>query len=425
MIQSPRAQVASRDTATFEKGESNVHLYCRTFPAVFTRAKGSAVFDTTGKRYLDFFSGAGTVNYGHNNDVIKQRLIDYLISDGIIHALDADTEAKRDFLEQFARWVLSPRNLDYKVQFCGPTGTNSVEAALKLARKVTGRTNVFAFSGSYHGMTLGSAAVTSGRHIRASARFPLAHTTFIPYPEGPQGPFDSIGYMGRLLDDVCSGVELPAAVIMETVQMEGGIYMASPSWLLALRELTRKHGILLICDDIQIGCGRTGSFFSFERANIAPDLVTLSKSISGYGLPMALLLIKPDLDQWRPGEHTGTFRGNQLSLVGATAALDFWKNGSFEASVQDKGLLLSGRVHGMRSLGAEVRGIGMAHGVDLAGHGGFERARRVQQRCFERGLLLEQCGRNDTVLKILPPLTTAPAELQEGCDILQDALQEL
>ncbi|RKH45033.1 diaminobutyrate--2-oxoglutarate transaminase [Corallococcus sicarius] len=416
---------ASDDHATtvFEQRESNVRLYCHAFPAVFTRAKGSTLFDTQGKRYLDFFAGAGALNYGHNPEPIKRKIIQYLEGDGIVHALDAYTAAKRDFLTQFEKTVLIPRGLEHKVQFCGPTGTNAVEAALKLARKVTKRTGLFAFTGAYHGMTLGSSAVTSSRGVRAAAGIPLGHTTFIPYPEGPKGAFDSLAFMERMLDDSCSGVDVPAAVIVESVQMDGGIYVASAEWLRGLRKLTEKYGILLICDDIQAGCGRSGQFFSFERAGIVPDLVTLSKSIGGYGFPMSLLLMKPELDQWRPGEHTGTFRGNQVAFVAATAALDYWAQEDFTHALAAKSQLL-GELSREAAPGLEVRGLGMAYGIDLTDHGGYERGKRVQQHCFQRGLILELCGREDTVIKLLPPLTTSVDELREGTAILAGALRE-
>lgn len=416
---------ASDDHATtvFEQRESNVRLYCHAFPAVFTRAKGSTLFDTQGKRYLDFFAGAGALNYGHNPEPIKRKIIQYLEGDGIVHALDAYTAAKRDFLTQFEKTVLLPRGLTHKVQFCGPTGTNAVEAALKLARKVTKRTGLFAFTGAYHGMTLGSSAVTSSRGVRAAAGIPLGHTTFIPYPEGPKGAFDSLAFMERMLDDSCSGVDVPAAVIVESVQMDGGIYVASAEWLRGLRKLTEKYGILLICDDIQAGCGRSGQFFSFERAGIVPDLVTLSKSIGGYGFPMSLLLMKPELDQWRPGEHTGTFRGNQVAFVAATAALDYWAQEDFTHALAAKSQLL-GELSREAAPGLEVRGLGMAYGVDLTDHGGYERGKRIQQHCFQRGLILELCGREDTVIKLLPPLTTSVDELREGTAILAGALRE-
>ncbi|NOK15673.1 diaminobutyrate--2-oxoglutarate transaminase [Corallococcus carmarthensis] len=417
---------ASDDHATtvFEQRESNVRLYCHSFPAVFTRAKGSTIFDTQGKRYLDFFAGAGALNYGHNPEPIKRKVMEYLEGDGIVHALDAYTAAKRDFLTHFEKTILGPRGLEHKVQFCGPTGTNAVEAALKLARKVTKRTGLFAFTGAYHGMTLGSSAVTSSRGVRAAAGIPLGHTTFIPYPEGPKGPFDSLAFMERMLEDSCSGVDVPAAVIIESAQMDGGIYVASAEWLRALRKLTEKHGILLIVDDIQAGCGRSGQFFSFERAGIVPDLVTLSKSIGGYGFPMSLLLMKPALDQWRPGEHTGTFRGNQVAFVAATAALDYWTQEEFTKGLAAKSQLL-GELAREAAPGLEVRGLGMAYGIDLTDHGGYERGKTVQQRCFQRGLILELCGRDDTVIKLLPPLTTSVDELREGVAILAAALSEV
>ncbi len=410
------------ETAVFERRESNVRLYCRSFPAVFTRATGSLIYDSEGRRYIDFFAGAGALNYGHNHAHLKRRVLEYVESDGIMHALDAYTSAKREFLQRFEETILGPRGMDYKVQFCGPTGTNAVEAALKLVRKVTGRTGMFAFSGAYHGMTQGSSSVTSSRGVRAAVGLPLGNTTFIPYPVGPQGPFDSLAYMERLLADNCSGVEVPAAVIVESVQMDGGVYVAPVEWLQGLRKLTEKHGILLICDDIQAGCGRSGNFFSFERAGIIPDVVTLSKSIGGYGLPMSLLLMKPGLDQWRPGEHTGTFRGNQLAFVAATAALELWAREEFPQALAEKSRLLSSLAHEQASQG-EVRGLGMVYGIDLDQHGGYERAKRAQELCFQRGLIIELCGRNDTVLKILPPLTTEPEELRAGCEILASALK--
>jgi diaminobutyrate-2-oxoglutarate transaminase len=415
----------SETMSIFEQFESNVRSYSRSFPALFQQARGSSIFDTSGKEYIDFFSGAGTLNYGHNDERMKRRLIEYLTSDGIVHALDASTTAKQEFLTRFRDIVLQPRAMDYKVQFCGPTGTNAVEAALKLARKVTKRTGVFAFSGSYHGMSLGSISVTSGRSVRASAGVPTAHTTFIRYPEGPQGAFDSISYMRSLLEDSHSGVDVPAAVILETVQMDGGIYIAPAEWLRELRALCDQHGILLICDDIQAGCGRSGRFFSFERAGIQPDLITLSKSISGYGLPMALLLMRRELDQWTPGEHTGTFRGLQLAFITASEALEHWRSDAFEKSLRNKEQLLRSLLGDALPVlqSAELRGIGMAFGIDMTKAGGYARARRIQQRAFHSGLILEQCGREDTVLKIMPPLTTSEEQLVRGCKLLIDAIR--
>ena len=302
------------NTQTFEKYESEVRSYCRHFPTVFSQAKGSKLFDELGNEYIDFFCGAGAVNYGHNNSYIKPKLANYIMSDGIMHALDMYTVPKREFIQTFEEKVLKPRGLNYKIQFPGPTGTNANEAALKLARKVKKRRNIFAFMGAFHGMTLGSLALTTDKSSRGGAGVPLENVTFIPAPYMfPE--LDTIAYMQRLLDDDHSGIEKPAAVFLETIQAEGGIRVFEIEWLQRLRKFCDDNDILMVVDDVQVGCCRSGTFFSFERANIQPDIVTMSKSIGGYGLPLAITLFKPELDVWTPGEHNGTFRGNQLVTV--------------------------------------------------------------------------------------------------------------
>src|SRR3954447_14160051 len=291
---------ADLGTTIYERLESNVRSYCRSFPTTFTFAKGAWMWSAEGAPYLDFLAGAGALNYGHNHPVIKQAVIDYLMSDGVVQGLDLHTAAKERFLETLDRLILAPKGLDYKVQFTGPTGTNAVEAAFKVARKATGRTGIFAFAGGYHGHSLGSLAATANREHRAAAGVALDHVTFMPFPFGATADIDTLNYLEAVLNDTHSGVELPAAIIVETVQGEGGVCIAPTPWLQRLRRICDMHDILLIIDDIQAGCGRTGSFFSFERAGIVPDIVTISKSISGYGLPMAIVLIKPELDVWEP-----------------------------------------------------------------------------------------------------------------------------
>jgi diaminobutyrate-2-oxoglutarate transaminase len=407
----------------FEQLESNVRSYCRSFPDVFTKAKGSLLYATSGHRYIDFFSGAGALNFGHNNDYIKERLIAYLQADGVAHALDMYTLAKCEFLEKFRDIVLAPRALRYKVQFCSPTGANAVEAALKLARKVTGRPDIFAFTGAYHGMSLGALSVTSGRQHRMSAHVPLTHVHFMPY-ETDHVRFDTLTYIEDLIVDSHSGFDKPAAIILETVQAEGGIFVAPVTWLQRLRKLCDEHDIILICDEIQVGCGRTGHFFSFERAGIIPDIVLLSKSISGFGQPMSLVLMKRELDVWSPGEHTGTFRGNQLAFVGAAAALQYLKDQNLLEKVLTDGAFL--REFLLHEIAAsrpdlEVRGIGMIWGIDLSACGGNEAARAISAYCFDNGLIVELVGRNDSVVKIIPPLTIERALLENGCEILKEA----
>jgi len=408
------------DSEIFVARESEVRRYSRCFPAVFGKAKGTHVFAADGTCYIDFFCGASALNYGHNNPHLKERILSYLEADGLMHALDMYTTAKRDFLRRFQEVILSPRGLPHKVQFCGPSGSDSVEAALKLARKVTGRIGVIAFSGAYHGMTLGSLAVTGGSSSRRAAGVPLHGTTFLPFENGPLGPFDSLGLMKRMFSDASSGLELPAAVIVEPIQMEGGIFPASAEWLQRLRELTSKYGILLITDEIQSGCGRGGSFFRFERAGIRPDLVTLSKSISGYGYPMSLLLIDPAIDVWRPGEHAGTFRGNQLAFVAGTAALDFWEDPAFLARLADLEVRLKefGQVLSATDPRVITRGAGAVLGIDLAHAGGGSRAEEIQRECFDLGLIVEVCGRDDEVVKVMPPLTVDDDTLSAGLGIL-------
>ena len=244
-----------------------------------------------------------------------------------MHSLDVATEAKTEFLQTFDQLILKPRSLDYKVQFPGPTGANAVEAALKLARKSTGRESIISFTNAFHGMTLGALSVTGNSMKRAGAGIPLVHSTPMPYDNYFDGVTEDFHWFERVLDDSGSGLNRPAAVIVETVQGEGGLNVARIEWLQALAELCRRRDILLIVDDVQMGCGRTGPFFSFEEAGIVPDIVTLSKSISGYGLPMALTLFRRDLDLWAPGEHNGTFRGHNPAFVTAATALKtYWQD---------------------------------------------------------------------------------------------------
>jgi len=407
----------------FEQYESQVRSYCRGWPTVFTRAQGSRLTDEDGRTYLDFFAGAGTLNYGHNHPHLKGPLIEYLTDDSIVHGLDMHTVAKRDFLQRFHDVILEPRGLDYKVQFPGPTGTNGVEAALKLARKYTGRDTVLSFTNAFHGMTLGSLSVTGNSMKRNGAGIPLGHSVTMPYDQYLDGRTPDFLLLESMLNDSGSGLDLPAAVIVETVQGEGGINVASPQWLQGLAELCRRHDILLIVDDVQMGCGRTGPFFSFEQAGITPDIVVLSKSISGYGLPFALTLIRSELDVWEPGEHNGTFRGNNPAFVTATAALDFWTGAGMEKQTLAKGDQIERALGAIaidhQDLGPNVRGRGMVWGIsfDDAGLAG-----KVCAAAFERGLLIETSGPESEVAKLLPPLTTSETELAEGLGVLAESV---
>ncbi len=406
----------------FQKYESNVRSYCRTFPTTFTKAKGAKLWDVDGREYIDFFNGAGALNYGQNNDYIKEKLLAYLESDGIIHALDMQTAAKAEFLQFFEEQVLQPRGLNYKVMFAGPTGTNANEAALKLARMVKGRTNIWGLMGCFHGMTLGTLALTGDRDSRAGAGVPMGNVTHIPAPYMfPE--LDTIQYMQTLLDDDHSGVDKPAALMIETVQAEGGIWVFDTDWLQAVRKFCDDNDILLIVDDIQVGNARTGTFFSFERAGIVPDMVTMSKSIGGYGMPLALTLFKPELDIWHPGQHNGTFRGNQLSMVAGKAGLEIMLKEHVEAQVQEKAKLVAQILHreldGVQGV-KDIRGIGLIWGVDL---GCDALSRAAVARCFEKGLILERAGRDNSVVKLMPPLLIDEETLANGLQIVCDAIR--
>ena len=330
----------------FESLESEVRGYVRHFPTIFQRAKGCYLYDEQEREYIDFFAGAGTLNYGHNNDMVSQALIEYLKADGIVHGLDMATTAKKRFLEKFEATILDPRHMEYKIQFSGPTGTNAVETALKLARMVKGRSNVVAFTNAFHGLTMGSMAVTGNAFYRDEAFINRSNVTFMPFDGYFGRDTDTATYFRKFLDDNSSGVDLPAAVILETVQAEGGVNVASKEWLQSIEKICRDFDILLIVDDIQVGNGRTGRFFSFEEAGLNPDIVTLSKSIGG-GLPLSLVLIRPELDQWKPGEHTGTFRGNNLAFVASTELLSFWENDSLTEAVYSKEKVLRGELEGL------------------------------------------------------------------------------
>ncbi|GAA2443267.1 diaminobutyrate--2-oxoglutarate transaminase [Streptomyces macrosporus] len=413
------------ETSVFEVLESEVRSYCRGWPAVFDRAQGSRMYDEDGRAWLDFFAGAGALNYGHNNKVLKRALLDYLERDGVTHGLDMSTTAKRAFLETFRDLILEPRGLDHKVMFPGPTGANAVEAALKLARKVTGRETVVSFTNAFHGMSLGALAVTGNAFKRAGAGIPLVHSVPMPFDNYLDGRVPDFLWFERLLGDRGSGLNRPAAVIVETIQGEGGVNVARPEWLRGLADLCRRWDMLLIVDDVQMGCGRTGPFFSFEEAGIIPDIVTLSKSISGYGLPMALVLLRPELDVWEPGEHNGTFRGNNPAFVTATAALDtYWADSGTEKQTLARGerieAALSEIVAEYGPLAA-YRGRGLVWGLRLPDTG---HASRACVRAFELGLLVETSGPESEVVKLLPPLTTTPDELDEGLLVLGRAVAE-
>lgn len=411
----------------FDDIESEVQSYARAFPVIFDKAEGAYLYDMDGNAYLDFLAGAGTLNYGHNNPKLKAALLEYIERNGIAHGLDMHTRAKELFLEALNERIFKPRDLNYMVQFTGPTGTNAVEAALKIARNVKGRTNILAFTNGFHGVSLGAMAATGNSHHRDASGIHLSGVSHVPYNNYMGDRLDTIALMESMLEDSSSGLDHPAAVIVETIQGEGGLNVAQAEWLREVERLCRKHDMLLIVDDIQAGCGRSGSFFSFEESGIKPDIVTLSKSLSGYGLPFAVTLIKPEYDTWKPGEHNGTFRGNNHAFVTATAALDnYWADDTFQKELAGKIELLKSRLEkiasGYDKTLIKAKGRGFMRGLECRDG---ELAEKICRLCFKSNLIIETSGADDQVVKCLCPLTITEDELNKGLDILEKSVHAI
>jgi diaminobutyrate-2-oxoglutarate transaminase len=404
--------------------ESNIRGYVRSFPTVFKSASGSWLVDQEGRRFLDFFAGAGTLNYGHNNPVVKRALLSYIESDGVMHGLDTATVAKVELLQGIEEILLRPRNMDYKVQFTGPTGTNAVEAAVKLARKSKQRSHVVAFTNAYHGHSLGSLALTGNQYYHDISYGSHNNVSHLPF-DGYLGDVDTSELLEKMLADGSSGLPTPAAVILETVQGEGGINVASVDWLRRIERICRLHDILLIADDIQVGNGRTGSFFSFEPAGIEPDIICISKAFGG-GLPMSLLLMRRECDTWKPGEHTGTFRGNNLAFVAARVLLEYWRDNQLSLQIQDHARYIEQTLKQLlrqfSSTCSDVRGRGMIWGIEFSN---AEMASLVCRKAFGKGLLIETSGARDQVVKLLPPLTISREDLSYGLSIIKDSIESL
>ena len=411
----------------FDTMESDVQSYARSFPVVFNRAAGSYLYDDKGNAYLDFLAGAGTLNYGHNNPLFKEALIRYIEEDGITHGLDMHTKAKGDFLRAFEQYILKPRDMVYVAQFTGPTGTNAVEAAMKLARNITGRHHIIAFTNGFHGVSLGAMAATGNSHHRGAAGIPLTGVTHMPFDGYLGDKVDTTEVLEKMIGDPSSGIDHPAAVIVETVQGEGGLNVASKEWLQKVERICRAHDMLLIVDDIQAGCGRTGTYFSFENMGIKPDIITLSKSLSGYGLPFALTLIRPEHDQWKPGEHNGTFRGNNHAFITATAAIEnYWQDDSFSNEIRRKSEMLE---KGLKEIAGkydpaimQAKGRGMMRGLNCRDG---EMAEKICRAAFDKGLVIETSGSESQVVKCLCPLTISDEDLKKGLKILAEAVSQV
>ncbi|MFP4486696.1 MAG: aspartate aminotransferase family protein [Campylobacterales bacterium] len=422
----------NNDMNIFTQYESEIRAYCRAAPTVFKSSVNAKLKDENNKEYIDFFAGAGVLNFGHNNPKMKEAMIEFIQNDGVGHSLDMFTDVKREFIKSFVETILEPRGMKYKLQFTGPTGTNAVEAALKLARKFTKRDDIVAFTKAFHGMTLGALACTANEHFRGAAGVSLDNIQRAPF--GCETPcinchlgcgIEVIGKLRARYEDPASGVRPPAAFIVETIQAEGGVRVASKEWLQELQKLARDVGALFIIDDIQAGCGRTGSYFSFDGFGLDPDIVILAKGIGGYGTPLAMTLNKPEIDRvWSPGEHTGTFRGQGLSFVAGKVGLEYFKDDALNKEVAQKGSMIKEFLEKLRDdrSSMQVRGRGMMVALDV-GEGAL--SKEIAKECFENGLLIGVCSGKGEVLKFIPPLTIEEDTLQKGLDIFANVFKKV
>jgi diaminobutyrate-2-oxoglutarate transaminase len=282
------------------------------------------------------------------------------------------------------------------------------------------------FTNGFHGMSMGSLSITGNSYYHDESYGVPGYTTQVPFHKYLGDKVDTIAYLRKILEDTSSGTELPAAIVLETIQAEGGINVSGEQWLRDLRQICDDFDILMVADEIQVGNGRSGDFFSFERAGIQPDIITLSKSI-GAGQPMALVLLKPELDQWSPGEHSGTFRGNNLAFVSSSVALKkYWSDDSFSKEVKAKAALVQARMEKLAlrfpQYVREIRGHGMIWGAEFKDP---DMTSKVCAQAFEDGLVIETAGAGDEVIKFLGPLVISEDLINEGFDILEGAVEKV
>ncbi|MFE4372416.1 diaminobutyrate--2-oxoglutarate transaminase family protein [Streptomyces sp. NPDC056835] len=412
--------------------ESAARTYARSLPIVPVRARGLTIEGADGRRYLDCLSGAGTLALGHNHPVVLDAIRKVLDSGAPLHVLDLATPVKDAFTtELFA--TLPPRFAENaRVQFCGPAGTDAVEAALKLVRTATGRGGLLAFTGAYHGMTAGALAASGGAEDVRVTRLPYPYEYRCPFGiGGERGAELAARWTENLLDDPKGGLAAPGGMILEPVQGEGGVIPAPDSWLRRMREITADRSIPLIADEVQTGVGRTGTFWAVEHSGITPDVMVMSKAIGG-SLPLAVIVYHSDLDCWPPGAHAGTFRGNQLAMAAGAATLAYVR----ENHLADRAAILGARMLGqLQGLAAnhpcigDVRGRGLMIGVELVAPEAGDPAppdpalaTAVQRECLSRGLIVELGGRRAAVVRLLPPLTLTDEQAVAVLDRFADAL---
>lgn len=427
--------------------ESNARSYPRRIPLSIHKAEGIYVTDNHGKQYIDCLAGAGTLALGHNHPLVLEAIQTVLKQGLPLHTLDLMTPTKHAFMVEILSSLPSSFQNKAKIQFCGPTGADAVEAAIKLCKTATGRENILAFHGAYHGMTQATLSLMGNLGPKQAVRGLMPGVHFLPFPYAYRCPFGLIGEQSvavniemikRQLNDPESGIAKPAAVILEPIQGEGGVIPAPKAWLQAIRAITHELNIPLIVDEVQTGIGRTGYLYAFEQAGITPDVIVLSKAIGG-SLPMAVVVYHKDLDKWQPGAHTGTFRGNVLAMATGRATLMHVQKPEFLSHVTEMGMRLKQHLINMKKLNAcigDVRGRGLMLGVEIVSPNGRpdligslpfdgKRAAKIQQACFERGLIVELGGRYGSVIRFLPPLIINRAQIDVVAEILDEAIKSV
>ncbi len=429
-----------------EDKESNARSYPRHFPLVISKAKGMMVTDTEGRQYYDCLAGAGTLALGHNPDVVVEAIREMLDQQIPLHTLDLATPLKLAFMEELFSLLPEQMRDRAKIQFCGPTGADAVEAAIKLVKTATGGRSILAFQGGYHGSTQATMAMSGNLSKKQHLQSLLPDVHFLPFPYEYRCPFGiggemtgrlSAQYIENLLDDCESGIAAPCGVIVETVQGEGGAIPANIEWLRELRRITAERGIPLIIDEVQTGFGRTGKMFSFEHAGIVPDVIVCSKAVGG-SLPMSVILYKEELDRWQPGAHTGTFRGNQMAMATGLATLRYLREQQVLTNVQQRSQQMMNRLRALQAaipaIG-DVRGRGLMIGVEMVDTSGTRDrlghfpasgrlAEAIQRRCFANGMIIEVGGRQSAVLRFLPPLVITEQETEAVLRIFERSVHE-
>ncbi|MBR5867622.1 MAG: diaminobutyrate--2-oxoglutarate transaminase family protein [Spirochaetaceae bacterium] len=434
-------------TSRQEQTESSARSYPRKFPFALNKAQGSWIEDVEGNKYLDFLCGAGTLALGHNDPEVNQAMIEMITNNAPLHTLDLTTPVKDAFVQTLFSLLPEELQKNAKVQFCSPSGTDAVDAALKLCKTATGRSSVIAFSGGYHGMGHGALSLTGNLNAKNKVNGLMPDVHFFPYPYSYRCPFGLGGeagekaaaaYFERLLKDPESGITKPAAVILEPIQGEGGVIPAPVEFLKTIRRVTKELGIPMIVDEIQCGIGRSGKFFAFEYADIVPDVILASKAIGG-SQPLAVVIYNGDLDKWTAGAHAGTFRGNQLAMKAGTIVMNRVSKPEFLADVVKKGDYIRARLNELKdkvSIIGDIRGKGLMMGCEFVDPNGQpdsigslpasgDIAAAVQKACFERKLVMEKGGRNGSVMRCLCALTVSMEEIDIMLETFEQVVQEI